>query len=234
MTLWRNQLRLRPFANSIDRCRALARVYRAGHQDHRAGHRGIVHPLHQRHGGEHRDGRLTDAHHMHVSPEKAQKINDVVDIRVEVERTVIARHEARVLPLGHVDLVVRKEIAHRAAKEGRVMTGERSHDQELGVPMAPPSRHVALEMDEIAEWLADYGAFMHGHRPAADDGVSRCPIPASGSDAWCARTFRARQQRSGQAACRPLGSAGCETAADRRQPRPVPGSGAAWFSSYRW
>ena len=118
--------------------------------------------LHQRDGGEHRDGRLADRHDMHVSPEKPKKLNDVVDIIVEVERTRGARHEARVLPFGHIDLVVGQKVAHGAAQKRREMTGHRRDDQELRIAPAAPARDVPLEMNEIAEWLGDQRALAHG------------------------------------------------------------------------
>ena len=135
----------------------------------------IAHGLHQRHGGEHRDGRLADRHHMHVSPEKPKKLNDVVDIVVEVEGAGRARHEAGVLPFGDIDLVMREEIAHRAAEKRREMPGHGRHDQDLGVLAAAPRRHLPLEIDEIAEGLRDQRALSDGDLAAAHLGLVDAP-----------------------------------------------------------
>lgn len=53
---------------------------------------------------------------MHVPAEKPQKFKDVVDVIVEVEAAFDARYEARVLPFGKIDLMVRQEVADRAAE----------------------------------------------------------------------------------------------------------------------
>ena len=157
MTLRRNHsmdLRLR---EAVDLGRALARVDRAGHEDHRARHGRVVRRFHQRDRGKHRDGRLADRHDVHVSTKKPNKLNDVVDIVVEVERSVGARHEARVLPLGDIDVVIGKEVAHRAAQQRGEMPGKRRDDEDLRIGAQAPARHLTLEMDEIAKRLGDQG-----------------------------------------------------------------------------
>jgi hypothetical protein len=93
---------------------------------------------------------------MHVPPENSKKLNDVVDIIVEVEGARHARDEACVLPFGDIDLVMRKKIADRRAKKRGEMAGHGRDEEDLGVPQAAPARHLPLEMDEIAEGLGDH------------------------------------------------------------------------------
>ena len=141
---------------AIDRRRVFPRIDRAGHEDHRArALQGRPSASISDDRSKHGDGRLADRHHMHVSSEKLKKLNDIVDVVVEVERAVGARHEAGVLPFGDIDVVMGKEVAHRAAEKRGEMPGQRRNDQDLGVVAAAPARYLALEMDEIAERLGD-------------------------------------------------------------------------------
>ncbi len=52
---------------------------------------------------------------MHVGPEIAAELDDVVDIVVEVEVAVRQRHLAGIGPVGDVHVMVRQERLDRAA-----------------------------------------------------------------------------------------------------------------------
>ena len=75
-----NQLRLRPLANSFTAVGFTRASMGPAIRIIERGTAGSFIALHQRHGGEHRHGRLADRHDVHVAPEESNKINDVVDV----------------------------------------------------------------------------------------------------------------------------------------------------------
>ena len=89
---------------------------------------------------------------MHIAAEIAEELDEIVDIVVEVEASFGARHAARVLPLGEIDIEMRQQVPHRAAEKRREMPRHRRYDQELGIAAAP-GRQIPLEVNEIAERL---------------------------------------------------------------------------------
>ena len=112
---------------------------------------------------------------MHISAEKPKKLNDVVDIGVEVEWAGGARHEAGVLPFGDIDLVVRQEVADRPAQKRREMPGHGRHHQDLGVLRRRQRDTSPLEMDQIAERLGDERALSDGDLAALHLGLVDAP-----------------------------------------------------------
>ncbi len=117
---------------------------------------------------------------MHVSPEEPKELKDVVDVGLEVEGSCRARHEAGVLPFGDIDLIVRQEVADRAAQQRREVSGHGCHHQDLGVAQTAPTRHLALEMNEMAKGLGNQGALSDGNLAALHlsivDTPSRFPV----------------------------------------------------------
>ena len=209
---------------AVDLGRALARVDRAGHEDHRARHGRVVRRFHQRDRGKHRDGRLADRHDMHVSTKKPNKLNNVVDIIVEVERSVGARHEARVLPLDNIDVVIGEEVAHRAAQQRRKMPGKGRDDEHLRIGAQAPARQLTLEMHEIAKRLGDQGPLPDRDFAPLHLGLADAPNRAAVAPRGALEQL---ERGRGAAAKRGVGgrdSADCGTEGDRHPPRPAQGS----------
>ena len=199
------------FGEAVHLGRAYSRIDRASHQDHGARNRAVAHGLEQGNCGEHRHGRLADRHHMHIALEISYEFNDVVDVVVEVEGPCRPRHAARIAPLGDVDLMVRKHVAHRAAQKRRVMPRHRRHDQHLGVLAAARWREIPLEINEIAEGLGDNPARAHGDLAAVHGRGADIPGGLAVTPRACARTAQAQRQRPGRAACDTPDLAGCGT-----------------------
>src|SRR5262249_851707 len=128
----------------------------------------VVLRLQQGDRGEYRDGRLAYRHDVDVPAEKPEKLKDVVDIVVEVEGAFSAWHEASILPLGDVDVVMRQEVTDGTADQWREVAGHWRHDQELGVPVAAPGRNVPLEMNEVTERLRNDDVLPHSDLSAPD------------------------------------------------------------------
>src|SRR5215470_13048046 len=87
----------------------LMRVDGASREHEGARHSSIASGLHERRGGKHGDSRLAHRKHMNVSFEETQDSFDRVDVIVEIEVAVDQRNVARILPVGDVDISVRKK-----------------------------------------------------------------------------------------------------------------------------
>ncbi|MDT4835658.1 hypothetical protein FQZ97_693310 [compost metagenome] len=155
-----------------------ARVDRAAHHGHREGQR-LAAAGHERHGRQHRHGGLAHAHHVAVAVlglQAADELLHVVDVVVEVELTVGQRHQARVLPVGDVDLVVLQHGAHGVAQQRGVVARQRRHDQHHGLALErlEDVRFVgeALEAAQFAEGLVELDGLLDHDLFAVDlDGL---------------------------------------------------------------
>ena len=86
--------------------RVAARVDRPAHQDQAARLR-LARGRHQRDRRQHRHRRLADREHVQaLGADVADELADVADVVVEREGALVGRHQARVDPVGDVDLVV--------------------------------------------------------------------------------------------------------------------------------
>ena len=96
----------------------------------------------------------------------------VVDVVVQVEFAFLQRHEAGVLPVGDVDLVVLEHGAHRVAQQRGVVAGQRRNDQHGRLALEPRQRGgivgEALEAAQLAERLVDFDPLVDGHRRSVD------------------------------------------------------------------
>jgi hypothetical protein len=101
---------------------------------------------------------------MHVGTKGVDEALQQIDVVVEVEAARRERNEARVDPVGHVEIVVRQEPRHGVAQERGVVPGERRDHEHLRI--AP--RRVALEVDQVAERRLETRQFAHRHGPAVD------------------------------------------------------------------
>ena len=105
---------------------------------------------------------------MHVSFEKPDHIDDVIDVIVEIEGAALDGHHARIDPIGEVDFMGRKQALDRAAQQCCVMAGQRRHDQHARRIRDVRFGKIAAEMNEPAEWLVPDHALMHGNVAPAD------------------------------------------------------------------
>ena len=153
----------------VDACRIAARVDRAAHQRHRGGLAWIVDRGHVRNGGEHRHGRLANAHDVRIGAEHTNELDDVIDEVVEVEAAHGERDVARVDPIGDVDFMVGQHRLDGAAQQRRVVPGHRRYDQHLGVVALASQRGlVALEVQQTAERGRGDQLLAHRDLDAAD------------------------------------------------------------------
>jgi len=83
--------------------------------------------------GEYGDSRLADGHHVDVWPKLSQESLDEGDVVIEVEGPGGERNQTRIHPVGHVDVVVRKELLHRLPQQGGVVPREGSDEEDLRV-----------------------------------------------------------------------------------------------------
>ena len=150
----------------VDLGRRLARIDGAAHHGHRQ-RRLLAAAGHQRDGGQRRHGRLADADDMAVVVAALQVVDEVlqvVDVVVEVELALGQRHQARVLPLGDVDLVVLEHGAHGLAQQGRIVARQGSDDQHHRLALEAGERlgivAEALEAQQVAEGLGHLDPFL--------------------------------------------------------------------------
>ncbi len=154
----------------VDGCRALARVDRASHQDHRARRHRILLRLEHGDRDRNRHGRLADRDHMRVGAKVAQHLNHVIDIIVEAEMPRGQRHHARIRPISDVDLVSGKERLDRAPQKRRVMAGHRSDHENFRL-MGMGGGQRPREMDKPPEGTLPHDFLGHGNLFAADEGA---------------------------------------------------------------
>ena len=152
----------------------VARIDGAAHHGH-AQRRGLATAGHQRHRGQHRHGGLAHAHHMAVAVQALQVADEllhIVDVVVQVELAVFQRHQARVLPVGDVDLVVLQHGAHGVAQQRGVVARQRRHDQHhrLVLQAGEGGRIVgkALEAAQLAKRFVDLDALVNRNVHALD------------------------------------------------------------------
>jgi hypothetical protein len=97
----------------------------------------------------------------------ANEFLHVIDVVVQVELTVRHRHQARILPVGDVDLVVLEHGAHGVAQQRGVVARKRCHDQHGRLALEPGQRggiiRETLEAAQLAERLVDFDTFVNGH-----------------------------------------------------------------------
>lgn len=150
----------------VDRGGRLAGVDRATHHRQRERQR-LLAARHERHGRQHGHGRLAYAHHVAVAVfglQASDELLHVVDVVVEVELAFGHGHEACVLPVGDVDLVVLQHGAHGVAQQRGVVARERRNDQHHGLALErlEDVRLVgeALEAAQFAEGLVELDRFL--------------------------------------------------------------------------
>jgi hypothetical protein len=150
----------------VDRGGRLAGVDGAAHHGQRERQR-LAAAGHERHGRQHRHGGLAHADHVAVAVlglQQADELLHVVDVVVEVELAFGHRHQARVLPVGDVDLVVLQHGAHGVAQQRGVVARQRRHDQHHGLALErlEDVRLVgeALEAAQFAERLVELDRFL--------------------------------------------------------------------------
>ena len=83
------------------------RIDRTAHQHHGMRHVRVLVSLHAGDCREDRHRGLADRKHVHVPGEQMQDRDQVIDVVVEIERTLRHRDHARVDPFGEVDVVIR-------------------------------------------------------------------------------------------------------------------------------
>ena len=150
----------------------LARIDRPTHHGH--AQRGLFAAAgHQGDSREDRDCRLADAHHMAIAIGFLQVPNEflhIVDIVVKMKLALSQRNQARVFPVGDVDLVVLEHGLDGVAQQRRVMTRQRRYHQHRGLPFqAIECRRIiaeTLEAAQFAKRLVDFHAFMDRHSDA--------------------------------------------------------------------
>ena len=94
-----------------------AGIHRSAHQRHAARLVRIIGHGHITGGHQHRHTGLTHRQHMCVRPQMLHKLNQVIDIIIEVEGTIAERYIAGVAPIGDVDLMIRQKLAHRTTQQ---------------------------------------------------------------------------------------------------------------------
>jgi hypothetical protein len=102
-----------------------------------------------------------DRDHVHIRAQVPDEVLHVIDIVVEVEGAVRHRHHAGVDPVGDVDVLVRQQGAHGVAQQRGVVPRQWGDHQHGGLLERGERgvRHVFLEVQQLAEGLADHGAF---------------------------------------------------------------------------
>ena len=153
----------------VDRGGRLARIDGAAHHGH--GQRGLLAAAgHERHRRQHRHRGLAHAHHMAVAIDGLQVADEflhVVDVVVQVELAIRQRHQAGVLPVSDVDLVVLQHGLDRVAQQGGVVARQGGHDQHhgLGFELGQGRGIVreTLEAAQLAKRLVDFDALVDGH-----------------------------------------------------------------------
>ncbi len=101
-----------------------------------------------------RDARLTDRDDVDVAADRANELGHEVDVVVEIELSgPTHRHEARVDPVRHVDVVIGEQLADRLPEEGREVPRERGDDEDARVGAV----FGAGEANKAAEWRLENG-----------------------------------------------------------------------------
>ncbi len=80
-----------------------------------------------------------------------QDRDQVIDVVVEIERTLRHRDHARVDPFGEVDVVIWQKAFDRAAQERRVVSRHGRDDEEARLGSARWAIERALEVQQPAE-----------------------------------------------------------------------------------
>ena len=105
-----------------------------------ARHQRMVQRFHPGDGGEDRNRGLADGRDMEIRPERREHGDAVIDVIVEVEAPVRERHLLGIGPVGDEHLMGLEEGRDRAAQKGRVMSRQRSHQQQLRLGRRLPER----------------------------------------------------------------------------------------------
>ena len=154
-----------PFGGKrVDRSRCLPRVDRPAHQGERARHAGVLVLRHEGGGGVAGHRGLTDREHVRARADLFQKLDDIVDIIVQIEAARFHGHILRVAPVGDIDVMAGQHALHRAAQKRREMAGHRRHDQEARLAL----NAFLNEVLELTEGFARRDLFLHDHGLAVD------------------------------------------------------------------
>ena len=155
-------------------------------------------------------------------PKRAEHVDQVIDVIVEIEAALGQRHHAGIRPIGDHHLVGRQESLDGAAQQGRVMARHGRHDQELRLGLR--RLVVAIERDHVAEGPLPDDPLGDRDFLSVDRRGGEARSPACRSAGWSARTIRMPPSRCGHRAFRPrdcreipAGSGGAGSRARRAQ-----------------
>ncbi len=124
-------------------------------------------------GGIARHRRLAHREHMRSGADMFEKLDQIIDIVIEVEPSILQRYIARIAPVGDPNVMARKHPLHCAAKQRRVMARHRRDDQQLGLVRR---RTIANEMLELSERLAAFDLFGDRYWLAINGGYAESEI----------------------------------------------------------
>jgi len=82
------------------------RIDRSSHQSHGDRHTGIFVHFHQRDRRQHGDGRLAYGHDVRIAAKRVQNGNQIIDVIVQIERSVSHRDHSGIRPFGDVDVMI--------------------------------------------------------------------------------------------------------------------------------
>lgn len=91
---------------------------------------------------------------MRVGAKLAHEVDEIEGVILDVEFACGNRDIPRVVPIGHIDFAIGDEGFHRGAEERRVMARHRCDQKDAARLCLSVSN---LEVDQIAEGLADHG-----------------------------------------------------------------------------
>ncbi|MNM98889.1 hypothetical protein D3C81_1114320 [compost metagenome] len=136
---------------------------------------------------EHRNPRLAYRHDMRAGAEVSHELLEVVDIIAKVEAAGAERDQARIGPVGDVDIMPGQQCFDRRAQQRGVVARERRHQQHAGTG----AWHVLGEMQQPAEGRLDQHGLRDRHPLSARDdlvdGEARFPVGPGQPDAQIKR-----------------------------------------------
>ena len=149
----------------VDAVRVHPGVDRPGHEGHAARLGDVVPRGEQGDRRQHGDGGLTDRHDVGVRSELAERLDDVLDVLVEPERSVLDRDVPGVVPVEDVHVVVAQEGADRRPDQGREVPRHGSDDED---PRLTDDRRL-VEVQQRGERCRDHRALDDLDLPIADE-----------------------------------------------------------------
>ena len=182
-----------PGGKFVHHGRIAASIDGPAHHDQRLRHVGILLLRQQGNSGQHGNGWLAYRHRRQIRAQEADELLAVVDVVVQVKRSMAQRDITRVYPIGDVHVEVLQHRADGVTQQRGKVARQRSEDKHL----ASGSAHLLAKMDQAAKGLFEHRFDGDRHFASIYDGVVYTPLGLVVGTHEPARAIRCWLRRGG-------------------------------------